>query len=169
MVHYRHFNSLFAQLLNDLRWKDIIWTSNLTIDRIKTLLSITKAKALTTVEGYTCPRWVRRFWEGQSVNVQYETFQYFGNHRFWVFFIWVCYMKTTLMRNVLDDTWTMFLQTHSSSREHYLSAETRERRHTFADHLNYFKAQYEGNTPPENVFRFLVSITKTKFLLLGSV
>lgn len=153
LVNYRHFNCLFLNCLNHLRANEIMWTSNFTIDRVKTLIAITNFK--TKVEGYTCPVWAKRFWYSQNEDAQMRASQYFGNYRFLVFLNWICYMKTTLLRNVIDDPWTLILHDHPMRHVRYF--EGRGRRPTFSDHLNYFKDYYEGNTPPENVFRFLVS------------
>jgi len=154
LINYRHVNCLFVNCLNHLRLNEIVWTSNFTIDRVKTLLAVTIIKI--KVEGYTCPVWVNRFWDSQGQHTQTRALNYFGNYRFWVFLNWVCYMKTTLLRTVIDDTWTLILR--DPGRHIAYMGPNRGRRHTFSDHLNYFKEYYEDNTPLENVFRFLVSI-----------
>ena len=127
-----------------LRLSGILWTSNFTIDRVKTLSAMTSEKI--QVEGYTCPTWVAQLWHDQSQNTETQVSTYFGNHCFWVFLYWTCFLFT-MVPNVMHFMWTI------SNLSSYRGQE-----HSFTKNLFYFKKYYKDNTPLENVLRFLVSI-----------
>lgn len=98
--------------------------------------------------------WIECLWAKQEQENKLIASEYFANDRFFVFLLWVCYMKTAVVRNPTEGKWIECFRDIKRT----IEFATNFRMPFFGDHLAHFRRYYEGNTPVENVFRFLVSV-----------
>lgn len=86
----------FHRVSLNLQLDQLHWTSQFTINRLKTLLLNSETEF---IEGYECPKWVKKKWDSETMDTKLMIGEYFGKYSIIVYIYHEIYMDYRLLRD----------------------------------------------------------------------